>query len=391
MPSSESPRLSQATRVVHHPPVNQPATPLVTPLVMSSAFRLASAEQAAQFASASHPVAFYTRWGNPTVEVLEKLLADLEGGENGLAFASGMAAIATTLLALLEPGDQVVAGASLYSATVTLLTRELPARGVDVSFVDATDTRRFIGAIGERTRLVYIESPDNPTLRLTDIEAVAQAARQHQAMTIVDNTFATPCNQNPLDLGADIVLHSATKALAGHSDVVAGAAIGSRALLERVWNQQVSLGGCIDPHAAWLVLRGVKTLHLRTQRQNENAAELAARLERHPEVTRVDYPGLPSHPQHELARRQMRGFGSMIAFDLGTREAARQFVEQLDWIPLSVSLGGVETLVQHPASMTHAKLSEEELRRAGITPGLIRLSVGIEDVRDLARALGVDR
>lgn len=387
-PSSQATReLSQATRVVHHPALQCEATPLVTPLVMSSAFRLESARQASELSGATHPSSFYSRWGNPTVEVLERLLADLEFGECGLAFASGMAAISTTLLSLLEPGDHLVAGGSLYSATLALLTHDLSARGVEVSLVDPTRPDNIAAAVRDRTRMVYIESPDNPTLRLTDIEAAVTAARRVAAFTVVDNTFATPCNQNPLQLGADVVIHSATKALAGHTDVVAGVVVGSADTLQRIWRQQIRLGGCIDPHAAWLVLRGIKTLALRVERQTANAAALAERLERHSAVARVGYPGLPSHPQHELARRQMHGFGSMIALELENRESARRFAEGLDWIPLAVSLGGVETLVQHPASMTHAKLTDAELQRAGITPGLIRLSVGIEDVADLGREL----
>lgn len=384
MPPSARPRLSLRTRAVHHPAAMPLSAPLAAPLYQSSTFRLADAAEGAEYAEQAHPSSFYSRWGNPTVEVWERVVADLEGGEKGLAFASGMAAISTTLLALLAPGDHVVAATSLYAATTELLNRELRALGVDTDFVDPVDPAAFARAATPRTRLFYVETPDNPNLTLTDLAAVAAVARACGALVVADNTFASPINQTPLALGADVVVHSATKYLGGHSDVVAGCAVGRADLIERIWRRQKLLGGCLDPHAAWLLLRGAKTLAVRVERQNENATRLAAFLEAHAAVARVRYPWLPSHPQHELARRQMRGGGGMISFELaGGRDAGLRLVEATALMVLAVSLGGVETLIEHPASMTHGPLNDLELARAGIGPGLIRLSVGVEDADDL--------
>lgn len=372
------------TRVVHHPAADCPSAPMSTPVYQSATFRLADAAQGARYADETHPPAFYTRWGNPTVEVWERVVADCEGGERALAFASGMAAISTTLHALLAPGDHVVAADSLYAATTELLGRDLRALGVGVDFVDPRDPENFARAARAGTRLFYVETPDNPKLVLTDIAAVAAAARARGALTVADNTFASPINQNPLALGADVVVHSATKYLSGHSDVIAGCAVGAAPLLERIWRKQKLHGGCLDPHAASLLLRGMKTLAVRVERHNENALAVARFLAGHPAVARVHYPGLPDHPQHELARRQMRGFGGMVACELkGGREAGLRFVEATRLMVLAVSLGGVESLIEHPASMTHGPLSDAELARAGIAPGLIRISVGIEDAQDL--------
>jgi methionine-gamma-lyase len=392
MPVEPRPELHPRTRAVHHPAAVIRSDPLAAPLVQSATFRLPDAAAGAGYAEEVHPSSFYTRWGNPTTEVWEKVVADLEGAERGLAFASGMAAISTTLLALLRPGDHVVAANSLYAATTELLNRELRALGIEVTFVDPADPERFVRAVTPRTRLFYVETPDNPNVSLTDIAAVAESGRGRGVLTVADNTFASPINQNPLSLGADLVLHSATKYLSGHSDVIAGCAVGGAELVDRIWRVQKLLGGCLDPHAAWLLLRGAKTLAVRVERHNENAARIAAFLEGHPQVARVRYPGLASHPQHALARRQMRGYGGMLSFELkGGRAAGLRLVESTRLMVLAVSLGGVETLIEHPASMTHAPLDDQELARAGISPGLIRLSVGIEDggdlIDDLERAL----
>ncbi len=384
MPAPPPRRPSLRTRVVHHPEAAPASAPVSAPLYQSATFRLQDAATGGRYAALPQPSSFYTRWGNPTTEVWEKVVADAEGGERALAFASGMAAISTTLLALLEPGDHVVAADSLYTATTELLNRDLRRLGVGVDFVDPRDAGAFARAANDRTRLFYVETPDNPKLVLTDVAAVAAAARSRGALVVADNTFASPVNQNPLALGADVVVHSATKYLSGHSDVVAGVAVGSAELIERIWRKQKLLGGCLDPHAAWLLLRGMKTLALRVERHNENALAVARFLEGRPEVLRVHYPGLPSHPQHELARRQMLGFGGMLSFELrGGREAGLRLVEATRLMVLAVSLGGVESLIEHAASMTHGPLTDEELRRAGISPGLIRLSVGIEDAGDL--------
>jgi methionine-gamma-lyase len=375
---------SESTRVVHHPAARAAADAIATPIFQSATFRAERAEQLAAFAEQTHPASFYTRWGNPTVDVLERVLAGLEGGESALAFASGMAAISTTVMSFVAASDHVVAGNSLYSGTTELLGRDLRKLGVEVDFVDASDPAAFERATRPTTRLYYLETPDNPNMVLTDIAAVSALARARGIRTVVDNTLPSPLGQKPLALGADAVVHSATKSLAGHSDVMAGCVVTSTAIAESIWLKQKVLGGCLDPHAAALVLRGVKTLDLRTQRQTESALELARRLAEHPAVERVRHPGHASHPQHELARRQMKRYGGTFSFEVkGGRAGGLRMVESTRLIALAVSLGGVESLIQHPASMTHAPLTEDELRRAGIAPGLVRLSVGIEDVEDL--------
>jgi len=384
MPHSPKKDWSFATRTVHHPAAEVPSAPLATPLYQTSTFRADEAATLAGYAEQIQPQAFYSRWGNPTVEVWEKVVADLEGGERCLAFSSGMAAISTTLLGLLSPGDHVVAASSLYTATTEVLSKDLPALGIDVDFVDPTDSDAFGRAATEKTRLFYVESPTNPMMLLTDLAVVARIAKRKGILTVVDNTFASPYNQKPLAAGADIVLHSATKYLSGHTDVVAGCVITNAELVEPLWQKRTMLGGCLDPFAAWLLLRGMKTLALRMRQHNANAMAVATMLESHDAVTRVMYPGLPSHPQHDLACRQMSGFGGMVAFEVtGGRRAGAQLVESTQLAVLAVSLGGVETLIEHPATMTHARLTDDQLNRAGIPPGLIRLSVGIEDANDL--------
>ncbi len=384
MPKSDDNRRSFATRTVHHPRVVTDSPPVASPLYQASTFRAADAATIARYAQQTQPQSYYTRWGNPTTEVWEKVIADLEGGEKGLAFASGMAAVSTTLFGLLAPGDHVVAGASLYTATTELFSVDLPAIGVEVDFVDPTDSEAFARAIRHETRMLYVETPTNPTMLLTDLAAVCQLGVETGILAVVDNTFASPYNQKPLAAGADVVVHSATKYLSGHSDVVAGCVVTDAETAERLWRKRTLLGGSLDPFAAWLLLRGMKTLAVRMERHNRNALAIARALESHPAVLRVIYPGLPSHPQHELAVRQMTGFSGMVAFEVaGGREAGVRMVESTRLALLAVSLGGVETLIEHPASMSHAPLTDEHLQRAGIPPGLIRLSVGIEDPDDL--------
>ena len=384
MSDSKSPEWSFSTRTVHHPRAEAVSPPVATPLFQSSTFRTDRAATIARYADQVQPSSYYTRWGNPTTEVFEKLMADLEGGEKALAFASGMAAVSTTLLGLLVPGDHVVAGSSLYAATTEVLSVDLPRLGIEVDFVDPTDPESFARATRRNTRLFYIESPTNPTMLLTDLATVCRMATEMGIIGVVDNTFASPYNQRPLAAGADVVLHSATKYLSGHSDVVGGCVVTGAEMAEQLWRQRTMFGGSIDPFAAWLLLRGMKTLALRMRQHNRNAMAVAEALQSHPAVLRVIYPGLPSHPQHELAARQMTGFGGMVALELaGGREAGVKLVESTRLALLAVSLGSVETLIEHAASMSHASLSDEQLRRAGIPPGLIRLSVGIEDPDDL--------
>jgi cystathionine beta-lyase/cystathionine gamma-synthase len=320
--------------------------------------------------------------------VFEKLMAGLESGQKCLAFASGMAAVSTTLLGLLEPGDHVVAGASLYTATTEVLSVDLPALGIQVDFVDPTDPEAFARAARKTTRMFYMETPTNPTMLLTDLTAVCRTADEMGILAVVDNTFASPYNQNPLAAGADVVIHSATKYLSGHTDVVGGCVVTDEETAERLWHKRTMLGGSLDPFAAWLLLRGMKTLALRMEAHNHNAMAVAEALQSFSGVVRVIYPGLPSHPQHELASRQMTGFGGMVSFEVaGGRAGGARLVESTRLALLAVSLGGVESLIEHPASMSHAPLDEQQLERAGIPPGLIRLSVGIEDPDDLVADL----
>jgi methionine-gamma-lyase len=355
------------------------------PIYQSSTFAFPSAEEgAARFAGTSAgPI--YTRLGNPTVQALESCVAELEGGCGALATATGMAAVSTVLLALLREGDHVVATHPLYGSSHALLTRFFPRFGVTATFVPATDSAALAAAIRPQTRLILVETPANPTLDLVDLAAAAAAAHTAGIPLVVDNTFAGPHLQRPIEWGADIVLHSMTKSLNGHSDVVAGIIVArERPMLTQLRETASTFGLTMDPHQAWLVLRGIRTLGMRVERAQANALALAQWLEAHDEVERVRYPGLPSHPQFELARRQMSGPGSVIAFELrGGSEAGRILMNSVRMITLAVSLGSVESLIEHPASMTHKGVSEEEQRRQGITPGLVRLAVGCEDPDDL--------
>jgi len=359
--------------------------PLATPIYASSTWALGSARQGAEFASATAPPEYYSRWGNPTVRDLEEVLADLEGGARALATASGMGAIAPAILMAVDAGDHVVAGSSLYTATTELFTRVLPRFKVRTTFVDPRKAGGWLDAVTDATRLVYVETPANPTMMISDIREAVKAAKSVGATVLADNTFATPVNQRPLELGVDVSLHSATKYLGGHADVMAGAAVtASEDVFGRLWTLYKMLGPNLSPFDAFLVRRGLKTLPLRMRQQNASAQALAEFLEGHPGVQAVHYPGLKSFPQHALARRQMSGFGAMLSVELrGGFRAGKRFVERVQVATLAVSLGGAETLVQHPASMSHGPLTEAERKRSGISEGLVRVSVGLEDVEDL--------
>lgn len=373
-----------STRAVHAGDAANDSMAVSMPIYQSSTFRFRDAEHGARISAEQAPTHLYTRWGNPTARAVELSLASLENAEAALLFSSGMAAGSTAVLSMVKSGDHIVAGSGLYAGMVELFERVLPRFGVETTFVDPVDPEQFRAALRENTRLIYVETPANPTLVLTDLHAVADVARERNVFTIADNTWASPVNQRPLELGIDAVVHSATKYLGGHTDVIAGAVAGSRRWIERVWPFLKVLGGCPSPHDAYLLLRGIKTLPVRVREQNATALELARFLERHDAVLRVHHPGLESHPQHELARRQMLGFGGMLAFELkGGMEAGRNLLERLRLTIHAVSLGGIETLAVHPASTTHGPLTPEERRRAGIGEGLIRVSVGLESARDL--------
>jgi cystathionine gamma-lyase len=372
-----------ATRAIHGGQSPDPATGAVMPPIYATSTY-------AQSSPGVHQGYEYSRTQNPTRMAFERCIADLEGGVRGFAFASGMATTAT-LLELLDTGSHVVAMDDLYGGSFRLFERvRRRSAGLDFTFADLSDPEAAVAAIGPKTRMIWIETPTNPLLKLVDIAAVAEAARGRGILVVVDNTFATPWIQRPLELGADIVMHSVTKFLNGHSDMVGGVAVvGDAALAERVAFLQNSIGAVGGPFDSFLALRGLKTLPLRMRQSSESALAIAGRLERHPAVARVLYPGLPSHPQHLLARRQMsRGGSGVVTFFLkGGLAEARRFLERLEVFTLAESLGGVESLVDHPAIMTHASVPAEARARLGISDSLVRLSVGIEDAEDLVADL----
>lgn len=375
-----------ATICVHGSGGPDPLTGAVnTPIYQSSTFSLASAEAGAEIFAGEREGYVYTCIGNPTQTALEVEMAFLEGGEKALAVASGMAATSTAIFATVSAGDSIVAARCLYGGTHKLFKELLPRFGIEVIDVDGTDPAAFAEAVKPNTRLVYLETPANPTLMLNDIAACAEIARSHGAQTIVDNTFATPYFQRPLALGADMVLHSATKYIGGHGDTVGGILVGKADFIDRARNEIVrDLGGCISPFNAWLLLRGLKTLPVRMEKHAFNAMRIAKYLAFHPKVGEVWYPGLTTHPQHDLARRQMSGFGGMISFELkGGRHACAKLLDNVKLMKLAVSLGDVDTLIEHPATMTHSTYSTEALKAVGISESLVRLSVGIEHVNDL--------
>lgn len=374
------------TRVIHAGQHPDPATGAVSvPIYQSSTFRFReAAEGAARFAGTDDGY-IYTRLGNPTTAHLEESIAALEGGCGALGAASGMAAVNTVYLTLLGAGKHVVATESLYGPSRMVLETEYARYGVTASFVDTSDPENVARALRPETALVYLETPANPTLKLADIAAIAEIAHAAGALVAVDNTFASPILQRPLELGADIVVHSMTKFINGHTDVVAGMIVAKEPdVLARLAKVHKNFGGTMDPHQAWLVLRGVRSLALRVEKAMANARIIAAWLENHPKVSWVRYPGLASHPQHALAERQMDGPGAIIAFGVkGGLAAGRTVMDSVKLMTLAVSLGGIETLIEHPASMTHAGIPREEREAADITDDLVRLAVGCEDPDDL--------
>ncbi len=359
------------------------------PIYQSSTFAFEDADQGAARFSGKDSGYKYTRIGNPTNAALERCVAELEGGKFGLATATGMSAISTVFMTFLGAGKHVVSTGSVYGPTRTILENELKRFGVESTFVDTSDPENVKKAIKPNTTLVYVETPANPTLSITDIAACAKVAHDAGALLVVDNTFCSPMLQKPLLLGADVVLHSMTKFLNGHSDVVAGMLVTSNQEVFRNMHRVLcQMGGTIDPHQAWLVLRGVKTLALRVKVAQENAMKLAIELEKHPKIEWVKYPGLKSHPQYELAQKQMAGPGAMISFEVkGGVAAGKTVMDSVGLSTLAVSLGGIESLIQHPASMTHASMGSASRAQAGISDGLIRFSVGCEDYEDIKKDL----
>jgi len=365
--------------------------PLSTPIYQTSTFEVTDNEQQVR---ATPTDMFYTRYGNPTHTVAERAIAELEGTDKALLFASGMNAITTSALALLKSGDHVVAQRDIYGGATKFFGQWLPKLGIETTFVDTTEYSQHERAIRPNTKLLYVESPTNPLVRVVDLDKVVAIARDHHLITMIDSTFATPINCRPADFGIDLVMHSGTKYFGGHSDLIAGAVAGRADLIDQIHAARTTLGGCMDPHAAWLLLRGIKTLAVRVQRQNENALRVAQFLAQHPNVRRVHYPFLEGHPQRALAIEQMRGGGGIVSFEVeGTGEDACKLSEALSLFTLAPSLGGVDSLVSIPVLTSHAMIPAEHRAKMGITEQLIRLSVGIEHpddlIADLEQALAV--
>lgn len=376
-----------ATRAIHlgHDPADHEGA-LTPPLHLTSTFAFDTVEAGGAAFSGEAPAHIYSRISNPTLDLLERRVADLEGAEAGLALASGMGAITSVLWTFLSPGDEIITDTTLYGCTFAFMRHGLARFGITITHVDLTDPAALEAAISPRTRIVYFETPANPNMRLVDISAICAIARQAGALSVVDNTYATPVLTRPIELGADFVVHSATKYMGGHGDLVGGIALGRAEDIARVRLEGMKdmTGAIMAPFNAMLVLRGLKTLKLRMERHCANAMSVARMLEAHPAVDAVHFPGLESFAQHELALRQMPGFGAMIAFELrGGDAAGRAMMNRLHMIRRAVSLGDCESLIQHPASMTHSTYTPEERAAHGISEGLIRLSVGLEELDDI--------
>jgi len=355
--------------------------PLATPIYQTSTFEVTDNDQQLR---ATHTDMFYTRYGNPTNTVVEAAVAELEGADAALLFASGMGAITTSILALLKSGDHIVAQRDIYGGATKFFSQWLPRLGIETTFVDTIEYDQHARAIQPNTRLLYLESPTNPTVRIVDLRKAAALAKKHALITMIDSTFATPINQRPVEFGIDLVMHSGTKYLGGHSDVICGIMAGRKDLIEKIHEARTTLGGVMDPHAAWLLLRGIKTLAVRVQRQNENALRVAQFLDQHSGVRHVYYPFLEGHPQRAVAMEQMGGGGGIVSFEVdGTGGDARHLAESLRLFTLAPSLGGVDSLVCIPVLTSHAMISAEHRQKMGVTEQLIRLSVGIENADDL--------
>lgn len=372
------------TKCVHAPREFNRTSAISPPIWQTTTFLAESSEHFATLAKSVKPSEYYSRYGNPTHNQVEALMATLEGGEAALVTASGMGAICASVMSLLERGDHVVAQRNLYAGAVALLEDVLPRWGIECTFVDQTNAQCWADALRPNTKLIYAETPANPLMRLTDLQAVAELGKTRGVTTIVDNTFATPINQRPLEYGIDIVVHSATKYLGGHSDVTAGVIVGSAAFIERAWRLHIVMGAVLSPFDAWLLLRGLRTLGLRVELHNQNALMLARFLESHPKIERVNHPGLESHPQHKLALQQMSGFTGVMSVELrGGYQTAERFIASLKLGSYAASLGGVETLVVHPAAMWGDTLTPAQRKAMEVGENLVRISVGLENERDL--------
>lgn len=388
-------KLGFNSRMVHGGEFDNPLGSATVPIYQTSTFIFENADHGAKCFSGEDDGYIYTRIGNPTIHALETLVADLEGGAEGIATSSGMAAVNTLYMALLSKGDHMISSEAVYGPSRVVMEQHWARFGVESTYVNTADIAAIKAAFKPNTKMLFIETPANPTIEITDLKACAELAHQHGALLVVDNTFCSPYLQRPIEFGADAVFHSMTKFLNGHADIVAGMIITKdNTLGKKLRSMMVAMGCNMDPHQAYMVIRGVRTLGIRVERAQQSAMVIARFLEAHPKVDWVKYPGLESHPQHELAKTQMKGFGSMISFGLkGGLEAGKILMNEVQLAILAVSLGGVETLIQHPASMTHSKMKPEDRLKAGITEGLVRFSVGIEDVEDLIDDLkqGLDK
>jgi cystathionine beta-lyase/cystathionine gamma-synthase len=374
----------QQTKAIHTSREFNSTHAVSAPIWQTSTFSADSAEHFIEMATAVKPSEFYTRYGNPTHEQTENTIAALEGGEAAILTGSGMGAIFSAAMCFLEKGDHVVAQRNLYASASVLFSEVASRWGIECTFVEQTETGQFADNIRPNTKLIYLETPTNPLMQITDLRGVAEIARARGIMTIVDNTFATPVNQKPIELGIDATIHSATKYLGGHSDLTAGIIVGSKEFIEKAWHFRVVSGAALSAFDSWLLLRGLRTLGLRVERHNQNALAVARFLEQHPNVERVFYPGLESHSQHELARKQMSGFTGMLSIELKDGyEAAEKFINSLKLATYAASLGGFETLLVHPAAMWSKALTAEQRQAMGVGDGLVRISIGLEDERDL--------
>ena len=365
---------------------NGPVTP---PIYQTSTFEVTDNEEQQRVTTTDR---YYTRWGNPTITLAEQTIAELEGTDAARTFASGMGAITSTVMAFLKAGDHIVSQQDVYGGVAKFFTQWLPKMGIETTFVDTTDYEQYERAVRKNTKLLHLESPTNPSLRVVDFKKAAAVARKHGLISLIDSTFGTPINQRPAEYGIDLVMHSGTKYLSGHADLTCGVVCGRQELMDQLWETRTTLGNCMDPHAAWMLTRGLKTLAVRVARQNENALRVAEFLSRHAKVRKVHYPFLENHPQHGVAREQMSGGGGMVTFEVeGTGEDACRVSEAMRLFTLATSLGGVESLVSIPVLTSHAMISAELRKKMGVTEQMVRLSVGIENaddlVADLERAL----
>jgi methionine-gamma-lyase len=387
---NKKPNLSIATRAIHGNHLHAFKGPVASPIYQTSTYRFKNSGDAIRYAQGDPNVLVYTRYHNPTVNEVEDRIALMEGGGAAALFSSGMAAISTAILTVCKLGDEIVSTPALYGGTYRFFRDSLPGFGINVLFADPNSLDDLLYLITPKTKLVYIETPTNPTLSIVDIAKLVKLTRRVQRelrtdiIIMIDNTFATILNQDPFAYGVDVIVESSTKYLGGHADLLGGVVIGQKKIITQIKALAKHLGGCADPFAAFLLDRSIKTFELRVQRQNENALALAKALSKHPKVNRVIYPGLPSHPQHQLAKKQMKGFGGMVTIEVkGGVKAAVKVCDRLKVAVNAMSLGGVETLVSIPVYSSHVNMSSEELARHGVTPGMIRISVGVEGIQDL--------